>query len=31
MQALVDTNKKVTDEINQDNDEPKKKLNKHDI
>ena len=28
MQASVDTNKQVTDELNQDNDELKKKLKK---
>ena len=30
MQALEDTNKKVTDKLNQDNDELNKKLNKRD-
>ena len=30
MQDLEDTNKKVTDKLNQDNDELNKKLNKHD-
>ena len=31
MQALVDTSKQVTDKLKQDNDELKKKLNKHDF